>query len=120
MGNVLSAGIGQAPARQASLKGGLGVDVPCTTINKVCSSGLKSIVFGAQSIALGHANTVVTGGFESMSNAPHMLFGSRKGLSYGDKKLVDCISHDGLTDAFNKISMGLCAEKTANDFKITR
>jgi len=63
LGNVLSAGVGQAPARQASLKGGLGTNVPCTTINKVCSSGLKSIVFGAQSIALGHTNTVVTGGF---------------------------------------------------------
>lgn len=75
LGNVLSAGIGQAPARQASLKGGLGIDVPCTTINKVCSSGLKSIVFGAQSIALGHTQTAVTGGFESMSNAPHMLVG---------------------------------------------
>ncbi len=75
MGNVLSAGVGQAPARQASLKGGIGINVPCTTINKVCSSGLKSIVFGAQSIALGHANTVVAGGFESMTNAPHMILG---------------------------------------------
>lgn len=109
LGNVLSAGIGQAPARQASLKGGLGVNVPCTTINKVCSSGLKSVVYGSQSIALGNANTVVTGGFESMSNAPHFIMGARKGLGYGDKKLLDCISHDGLTDAFNKISMGLCA-----------
>ena len=75
LGNVVSAGIGQAPARQASLKGGLGVDVPCTTINKVCSSGIKSVVFGAQSVALGHADTVVAGGFESMSMAPHMLVG---------------------------------------------
>lgn len=75
LGNVLGAGQGQAPARQASLKGGIGINVPCTTINKVCSSGLKSIVFGAQSIALGENNTVVAGGFESMSNAPHMLIG---------------------------------------------
>ena len=74
MGNVLSAGLGQAPARQASILGGLGVETPCTTINKVCSSGLKSMVFGAQSIALGHSNTVVTGGFESMSKAPFLLF----------------------------------------------
>lgn len=75
LGNVLSAGQGQAPARQASLKGGLGIDVPCTTINKVCSSGLKSVVYGSQSIALGHANVVVAGGFESMSNAPFMVMG---------------------------------------------
>ena len=75
LGNVLSAGIGQAPARQASLKGGLPIEVPCTTINKVCSSGLKSVVYGSMSIALGNANTVVAGGFESMSNAPHMLVG---------------------------------------------
>lgn len=73
LGNVLGAGLGQAPARQASLKGGIGVEVPCTTINKVCSSGLKSIVFGAQSIALGHSDLVVAGGFESMSRAPHIL-----------------------------------------------
>jgi acetyl-CoA C-acetyltransferase len=86
MGNVLSGGIGQAPARQASLKGGIGVDVPCTTINKVCSSGLKAIVFGAQSIALGHTNCVVTGGFESMSNAPYILMGVR---------LLICIGEEG-------------------------
>lgn len=74
MGNVLSAGLGQAPARQASINAGLGVETPCTTINKVCSSGLKSLVFGSQSIALGHSHTVVTGGFESMSKAPYLLF----------------------------------------------
>ncbi len=74
MGNVLGAGVGQAPARQASLSAGLGVETPCTTLNKVCSSGLKSIVFGSQSIALGHTQTVVTGGFESMSRAPFLLF----------------------------------------------
>ena len=75
LGNVLSAGIGQAPARQASVKGGLDVYTPCTTINKVCASGLKSVIFGSQSIALGNADVVVTGGFESMSNAPHFLLG---------------------------------------------
>lgn len=73
LGNVLSAGVGQAPARQAALLGGLPTSVTCTTINKVCSSGMKSIVFGAQSIALGHSKVVVNGGFESMSNAPHMI-----------------------------------------------
>ncbi len=73
LGNVLGAGVGQAPARQASLKGGLGVNVPCTTINKVCSSGLKSIAYGAQSIALGESELVVAGGFQSMSRAPHLL-----------------------------------------------
>ena len=73
LGNVLSSGIGQAPARQASLKGGLSIDTPCTTINKVCSSGMKSVVFGSQSIALGHVDCVMTGGFESMSNAPFLL-----------------------------------------------
>lgn len=83
LGNVLSAGVGQAPARQASLKGGIDISVPCTTINKVCSSGMKSIVFGAQSIALGHADVVVTGGFESMSNSPHMLLGVNKFRNLG-------------------------------------
>ena len=75
LGNVLSSGIGQAPARQASLLGGLPINVPCTTINKVCSSGLRSVVYGAMSIALGNANSVIAGGFESMSMAPHMLIG---------------------------------------------
>lgn len=85
LGNVLSGGLGQAPARQASLKGGIGIDVPCTTINKVCSSGLKSIVFGAQSIALGHTNCVVGGGFESMSNAPFLCVGVNVMLLIGEK-----------------------------------
>jgi len=83
----LAAGQGQAPARQASLKGGISINVPCTTINKVCSSGLKSIVFGSQSIALGENNTVVAGGFESMSNAPHMVVGVKMNL-YLDKKRI--------------------------------
>jgi acetyl-CoA C-acetyltransferase len=79
LGNVLGAGLGQAPARQASLKGGIGIEVPCTTINKVCSSGLKSLVYGAQSIALGESELVVAGGFESMSRAPHLLLNVRVG-----------------------------------------
>jgi acetyl-CoA C-acetyltransferase len=116
----LGAGLGQAPARQASLSAGLGVETPCTTLNKVCSSGLKSIVFGSQSIALGHTHTVVTGGFESMSKAPFLLFNTRKGTGFGHQQLYDAISYDGLQDAFNKMPMGNCAEKTADDFKITR
>lgn len=120
LGNVIMAGVGQAPARQASIKGGVGTGVPCTTINKVCSSGLKSLVYGSQSIALSQSDIVVGGGFESMSNAPHLIINGRKGFGYGDQKMLDSISQDGLTDAFNNISMGLCAEKTVADFKITR
>ena len=105
----MAAGLGQAPARQASLFGGLGVETPCTTLNKVCSSGLKSIVFGSQSIALGHTNTVITGGFESMSKAPYLLMNTRKGMGFGNQQFYDAISHDGLQDAFNKSPMGNCA-----------
>jgi acetyl-CoA C-acetyltransferase len=86
LGNVLAAGLGQAPARQASLYGGIGVETPCTTINKVCSSGLKSLVFGAQSIQLGHSNTVVAGGFECMSKAPFLLFNVLSIIYFLDKK----------------------------------
>lgn len=120
LGNVLQAGQGQAPARQAALKGGVHKNVPCTTINKVCSSGMKSVMFGAQSIALGYNNIVLAGGFESMSNAPFYVTGYRKGVGFGDQKLLDSISHDGLTDVYNKIAMGTCAEKTVKDAGITR
>jgi len=89
LGNVLGAGLGQAPARQASLSAGLGVETPCTTINKVCSSGLKTLVFGSQSIALGHSNTVVTGGFESMSRAPFLLFNVNFSLTFRPEKEPD-------------------------------
>ena len=87
MGNVLSAGVGQAPARQAAIMGGLDVSATCTTINKVCSSGMKSIVYGSQSIALGHSNVAVTGGFESMSNAPHLIKNVRMCLCRPEKEL---------------------------------
>lgn len=91
LGNVLSAGLGQAPARQASINAGLGVETPCTTINKVCSSGLKSLVFGSQSIALGHSHTVVAGGFESMSKAPYLLFNVPDLIKIRQEKELDLV-----------------------------
>lgn len=119
MGNVVSSGSGQAPARQAALKAGLPESTVCTTINKVCASGMKSITLGYQSIILGNSNVVVAGGFESMSNTPHYLY-LRKQIPYGNSVAVDGIFHDGLMDPFDKIPMGLCAEKTVRDYKITR
>lgn len=119
LGNVVSAGIGQAPARQVALKSGLLVSTTCTTVNKVCASGMKSVTLGYQSIALGDSNCVVAGGFESMSNIPHYMF-ARKPVTYGSVPLIDGIYHDGLLDAYDKVPMGLCAEKTAKDFEITR
>ena len=98
MGNVLQAGIGQAPARQASIYAGLGDQVPCTTVNKVCASGMKSIMLGAQSIALGQNAVVVAGGMESMSNVPYYLSKARTGYRLGDGKIQDGLVHDGLTD----------------------
>ena len=113
MGNVLSAGLGQAPARQASIMSGLPVNVRCTSINKVCSSGLKAIALAAQSIALGDAEVVVAGGMESMSNVPFYLSGqsrSATGLSYGNQSLLDGILKDGLTCAINDCHMAVCTE----------
>jgi acetyl-CoA C-acetyltransferase len=120
LGNVLSANIGQAPARQASLGAGLPIDVPCTLINKVCASGLKSLTLASQSIQLGISDTVVCGGMESMSLAPHYEESLRVGKKFGDSKLIDSITKDGLQDAYNGHPMGLCAEKTASDLNITR
>ncbi|CAK93742.1 unnamed protein product (macronuclear) [Paramecium tetraurelia] len=119
LGNVCSAGIGQAPARQAVIKAGLPSSTPCTTINKVCSSGMKSVTFGSQSIQLGQSNIVITGGFESMSNIPHYI-NARQPLKYGDGKLLDGLATDGLSDAYSNVAMGVCAEKTVNDLKLTR
>ena len=115
MGCVLPAGLGQAPARQASLAAGLPVDAGCTTINKVCGSGMKAIMLGADLIRAGSAEVVVAGGMESMSNAPHLLNGSRNGVRYGSAEFIDHMAFDGLTDPYQKQPMGvfgeLCVEK---------
>jgi len=120
LGNVCSAGVGQAPARQAALKGGLEKGVPCTTINKVCSSGMKSVYLGAQTIMAGTNKVVVTGGFESMSNIPYYLPQGRTGHGYGHGKVVDGLLNDGLWDAFDDHHMGMCAETCAEKYGFTR
>ena len=120
MGNVVSANLGQAPARQAALGAGLPNNVPCTTVNKVCSSGMKSIMFGAQSIALGQADIIVAGGMESMSNAPFYVPAARWGNKYGHTELVDGLLKDGLTDVYSQTAMGVSADKTAEKYNISR
>lgn len=120
MGCVLQAGMGQAPARQAAKFAGLSDNVPCTTVNKVCASGMKSIALAAQSIALGDADVVVAGGMENMSMVPHYLPGSRNGFRLGDTKLVDGMVLDGLTDVYNAQHMGNCAELCASEKNISR
>ncbi len=120
MGNVVSANLGQAPARQAAIGAGLGFNVPCTTVNKVCSSGMKSVMFGAQSIMLGHADTVVAGGMESMSNIPFYIPKARYGYKYGNGELVDGLLKDGLWEVYNKFPMGNCADNTAKEMNISR
>ncbi len=120
MGNVVSANLGQAPAKQASLGAGIPNSVPTTTINKVCSSGMKSIMFAAQAIMLGQADIVVAGGMESMSNIPYYVPKARWGYKYGDAPLVDGLSRDGLTDAYDNIAMGVSGDRTAAEYGITR
>ena len=119
MGNVLQAGLGQAPARQASMGAGIPDSVPCTTINKVCASGMKSIALASQSIALGEADIVVAGGMENMSQVPHYLSG-RKATKFGDLSAKDGMLLDGLTDVYNATHMGNCAELCAKEHGITR
>ena len=119
MGNVLQAGVGQAPARQASLKAGIGQNVPCTTVNKVCASGMKSIMLGVQSIISGDNELVVVGGMENMSLTPHYLDG-RTGTKFGNIKVSDGITKDGLLDVYSNVPMGNCAEICASEHKITR
>jgi len=119
MGNVLQAGVGQAPARQAALFAGLSEDVPCTTINKVCASGMKAIMLGAQTIMTGMNDVVVAGGMESMSNAPHYV-SMRSGNKYGNGKMVDGIINDGLMDVYTNTLMGNCAETCAKEHGISR
>ena len=120
MGNVLQAGIGQAPARQAAIFAGLSQDVPCTTVNKVCASGMKSIMMGAQSIIAGDNDVVLCGGMESMSNVPYYLNKARTGYRLGNGQLLDGLVMDGLTDVYNQYHMGNAAELCATECDISR
>ncbi len=119
MGNVLQAGVGQAPARQAALGAGIGQNVPCTTVNKVCASGMKSIMLGAQTIISGDNHVVVAGGMESMSQTPHYVDG-RNGVKFGNITMLDGITKDGLLDVYSKVPMGNCAELCAKEHSFSR
>ncbi len=119
-GNVCSANLGQAPARQAAVFAGLPKSVVCTTVNKVCASGMKSIAQAAQDILMGHADVVVAGGMENMSQIPFYLPSARWGAKYGDFAAVDGLAKDGLTDVYGKMAMGVCADRTAQKFNISR
>ena len=120
MGNVLQAGEGQAPARQASIYAGIPNSVPAMTINKVCGSGMKAIILGMQSILLGDSSFVVVGGMESMSRAPYLLSGARSEIKMGDHTLVDSMIHDGLWDPYSNTHMGNCGDLCAAEKKISR
>jgi acetyl-CoA C-acetyltransferase len=120
MGNVVSAGLGQAPARQAALRGGLPGTVGAMTINKVCGSGLKAVMLAAQAIRAGDADAIVAGGMESMTNAPYLLPGARSGYRMGNGQMIDSMIHDGLWDSFGTVHMGSYAELTARRSKISR
>ncbi|WP_339461181.1 acetyl-CoA C-acetyltransferase [Pseudomonas sp. EA_105y_Pfl2_R69] len=120
LGQVLSAGCGQNPARQSALKAGLPHTVPAMTLNKVCGSGLKAVILGAQAIACGDAEVIIAGGQENMSLSPHVLSGSRNGLRMGHGQLLDTMIHDGLWDAFNDYHMGITAENLAEQYGISR
>lgn len=119
MGNVVQAGVGQAPARQAAIFAGLSNDVACTTVNKVCASGMKSVMLGAQAIMCGDAEIVVAGGMENMSMIPHYVH-LRNGVKFGPTTMVDGMQKDGLTDAYDNNAMGVCADMCASEYKITR
>ena len=119
MGNVLQANLGQAPARQAAMFAGIGENVPCTTVNKVCASGMKAISLAAQSIKCGDADVVIAGGMENMSMVPH-YYTARNATKLGDAKMLDGMVKDGLTDVYNKTHMGVCADKCADDNNISR
>ena len=120
MGNVLQANLGQAPARQAAILAGLSKDVPCTTINKVCSSGMKSIILATQTIMCGDNDVVIAGGMENMSIVPHYFAKGRLGQKLGNMQLVDGLVKDGLTDVYGNVHMGICAEKCASEMNFTR
>lgn len=119
MGNVVQAGTGQAPARQAAIFAGIPDSVPCTTVNKVCASGMKAVMQAAQSIALGDANIVVAGGMENMSLIPHYLH-ARTGTKFGSTSLVDGMQKDGLVDAYDQNAMGVCADACATEYGFSR
>ncbi len=120
MGNVVSAGLGQNPARQAAIGAGIPVDVPSFTLNKVCGSGLKAVMIAAQAIKAGDAEVIAAGGMENMTNAPHMLPSARSGYRLGDGTLVDAMVHDGLWDIYNDFHMGITGEIIAEKYNITR
>ena len=120
MGCVLTGGMGQAPARQASIYGGLPNSVPCLTINKVCGSGMKAVMLAAQSIALGDSKVVVAGGMESMTNAPYVLDKARAGYRMGNGQIIDTMVHDGLWDPYNNCHMGQCGDSTAAELGYSR
>ncbi len=120
LGNVIPANLGQAPARQTALKAGIGYTIPCTLINKVCASGMKSIMIGAQSIMLGTNDLVIAGGMESMSNIPYYIPKARFGYKYGNAELIDGLQKDGLWEAYHQFAMGNCADHTASEMKISR
>lgn len=120
LGSVLQAGQGQNPARQAAVGSGIPVTVGAVTVNKVCGSGLKSMIFGAQAIKAGDADVVVAGGTESMSNAPYLVPDARRGARLGHGKLLDALIHDGLWDVFNDVHMGTCCENVGERFKVSR
>jgi acetyl-CoA C-acetyltransferase len=119
-GNVISAGLAQAPATQVAVGAGLGYEIPCTLVNKVCASGMKAIMLGAQSIMLGQNDVVLAGGMESMSNIPYYLTKARYGYKYGNGELIDGLTYDGLTDVYNHCAMGVCADNTAKEMNISR
>ncbi len=119
MGNVVQAGVGQAPARQAALGAGIPDTVPCTTVNKVCASGMKAVMFAAQAISLGDSDIVVAGGMESMSNIPHYMH-LRSGHKFGPKTMIDGMQKDGLVDAYDEQAMGVCADLCATEHHFSR
>lgn len=120
MGHVVSSGVGQAPTRQAVIYAGLHLDVPCTSINKVCASGMKAVMQASLSIQAGYRNVVLAGGMESMSNIPYYLPGARTGYRLGNNTVVDGLVHDGLWDVYNNQHMGLCGEICADRYKFSR
>jgi acetyl-CoA C-acetyltransferase len=120
IGNVISANLGQAPARQTALKAGINHNTPCTLINKVCASGMKSIMIGAQSIMLGTNDIVLAGGMESMSNIPYYVPKARFGYKYGNAELIDGLQKDGLWEPYHQFAMGNCADNTAKEMQISR